>query len=97
MRCSVHPIDICDLLRPSDVYSIYDPVGNIAASMKYVCHTYHVSEDDSSIRLTGYRPYYAGQPNRLRARARATGDVRTDAGARLPHQLLTPFRARALL
>jgi hypothetical protein len=29
--------------------SIYDPVANIAASMKYVCHRYHVSEDGSDL------------------------------------------------
>jgi hypothetical protein len=34
---------------PQTAKSIYDPVANIAASMKYVCHRYHVSEDGSDL------------------------------------------------
>ena len=34
---------------PRTAKSIYDPVANIAASMKYVCHRYHVSEDGSDL------------------------------------------------
>lgn len=34
---------------PQTAKSIYDPIANIAASMKYVCHRYHVSEDGSDL------------------------------------------------